>query len=174
MASEEPSPSIHDRIQIPPQAFAIVPVFCHLHPIHTLCTPHPHLLGIVVVDDLKRLAPISEVARVDTDLLKALRDHHGDGRLEVDVCHQRDVISTSTHARCMSTFRPPCAAPRPPFSATSDSNSLDHPPILKQPLANIGAGLGLLFALDGDSDDVSACVSALLDLHAWVTFGMGA
>lgn len=50
-------------------------------------------LAVVVVHLLiKPLAPINKVARVDSDLLKALSDHAGYNRLEVDICHQGHII----------------------------------------------------------------------------------
>lgn len=54
---------------------------------------------VVIVDDLKGLAPVREIARVDADLLKSLRYHHGHRGLKVDVCHQGHVIAAQAPSR---------------------------------------------------------------------------
>lgn len=48
--------------------------------------------GVVVVDLLERLCAVHKVAGVDADLLEALRDHHRDLRLEVDVRDDGRVV----------------------------------------------------------------------------------
>ncbi len=50
-------------------------------------------LAVIIIHLLiEPLAPINEVTRVHTDLLKALGHHAGYHWLEMDVCHQRNVI----------------------------------------------------------------------------------
>ena len=58
------------------------------------------LRGVVVVDDLERLAPVGEVARVDADLLERVRHHQCHRRLEVDVCHQGHVVPARPRESC--------------------------------------------------------------------------
>jgi hypothetical protein len=51
------------------------------------------LRRVVVVDLVKRLAPVSKVARVYADLFKRVGHHHGDLGLEVDVGDEGDVVA---------------------------------------------------------------------------------
>ncbi len=53
------------------------------------------LLGILVVDYVKRLATISKVARVDSDFLKAFSYQHGNGRLKMYVRNEWNIIAVS-------------------------------------------------------------------------------
>jgi hypothetical protein len=52
---------------------------------------------VVIVDDLKGLATISEVARVDANLFERLSHSQCNLRLEVDICYKRHIIPAQGH-----------------------------------------------------------------------------
>lgn len=54
-------------------------------------------LGIVDIF-VERFAAVDEVTGVDANLLECLCDIHGDLRLEVDVCYERNVVALTEEA----------------------------------------------------------------------------
>lgn len=115
------------------------------------------LLGVIVVDHIKGLSAVSKVSRVNTDLLKALGNHHSNSRLEMDVGHERNIIPKKV---VQFQFQ---------ITAFGQYKQLikrrkSHTPVLKQTPADISACLSLPLALNSNSDYVRTSIGTLFNL----------